>query len=157
MAQAVAAEMEAQAKRLPRWEIIQESVRNYGIGLVFDSLEDACVMANKVAPEHLEVVTEQPRALLPLLKNAGAIFLGEQTSEPIGDYLAGPNHTLPTGGSAKFFSPLSTEHFMKKSSIIAFSKQGIAQMGQECGILAHTEGLDAHQNAVLARLNNKGH
>jgi len=90
--------------------------------------------------------------LLPKIKHAGAIFLGEYTPEPIGDYIAGPNHTLPTGGTAKFYSPLNVEVFMKKSSIISFSKQAIEEMGRECALLAHTEGLTAHEKSVLERL-----
>jgi histidinol dehydrogenase len=89
--------------------------------------------------------------LLPKIKNAGAIFLGENTTEPLGDYLAGPNHTLPTGGSAKFFSPLGVEHFVKKSSIIYFSKQGLEEVGNACEIIAHLEGLSAHKNSVSIR------
>ena len=151
MAQAVAAEMEAQAKRLPRWEIIQESVRNYGIGLVFDSLEDACVMANKVAPEHLEVVTEQPRALLPLLKNAGAIFLGAYSPEPLGDYMAGPCHVLPTSGTARFFSPLSTDTFLKKTSVIEYSREELMKVADGIITMATSEKLEAHANSVRLR------
>ena len=107
---------------------------------------------NKIAPEHLEIVTSNPFALLPKIKNAGAIFLGENTPEPIGDYIAGPNHTLPTGGSAKFYSPLNVEVFMKKSSIISFSKNAIEEMGDKCALLAKTEMLTAHQKSVLDRL-----
>ena len=151
MAQAVAAEMEAQAKRLPRWEIIQESVKNYGIGLVFDSLEDACVMANKVAPEHLEVVTEQPRALLPLLKNAGAIFLGAYSPEPLGDYMAGPCHVLPTSGTARFFSPLSTDTFLKKTSVIEYSREELMKVADGIITMATSEKLEAHANSVRLR------
>ena len=151
MAQAVAAEMEAQAKRLPRWEIIQESVRNYGIGLVFDSLEDACVMANKVAPEHLEVVTEQPRELLPLLKNAGAIFLGAYSPEPLGDYMAGPCHVLPTSGTARFFSPLSTDTFLKKTSVIEYSREELMKVADGIITMATSEKLEAHANSVRLR------
>lgn len=151
MAQAVAAEMEAQAKRLPRWEIIQESVRNYGIGLVFDSLENACVMANKVAPEHLEVVTEQPRALLPLLKNAGAIFLGAYSPEPLGDYMAGPCHVLPTSGTARFFSPLSTDTFLKKTSVIEYSREELMKVADGIITMATSEKLEAHANSVRLR------
>ncbi len=151
MAQAVAAEMEAQAKRLPRWEIIQESVKNYGIGLVFDSLEDACVMANKVAPEHLEVVTEQPRELLPLLKNAGAIFLGAYSPEPLGDYMAGPCHVLPTSGTARFFSPLSTDTFLKKTSVIEYSREELMKVADGIITMATSEKLEAHANSVRLR------
>ena len=154
---AVAKRIDTLLPTLPRQEIASKSINERGAIIVAKDIQEAILLMNQIAPEHLEVLVENPLEILPHIQHAGAIFIGENTPEPIGDYIAGPNHTLPTGGSAKFFSPLSTEHFMKKSSIIAFSKQGIAQMGQECGILAHTEGLDAHQNAVLARLNNKGH
>ena len=107
---------------------------------------------NKIAPEHLEVMTKNPFEFLPKIKNAGAIFLGENTPEPIGDYIAGPNHTLPTGGSARFYSPLNVEVFMKKSSVIYFSNTAIKEMGKDCAILAHTEMLTAHEKSVLARL-----
>ena len=107
----------------------------------------------KIAPEHLEIVTSNPFALLPKIKNAGAIFLGENTPEPIGDYIAGPNHTLPTGGSAKFYSPLNVEVFMKKSSIISFSQKAINEIEDQCALLADTEGLTAHAESVRVRLN----
>ena len=107
---------------------------------------------NEIAPEHLEVVTKEPPALLDKIKHAGAIFLGENTPEPIGDYIAGPNHTLPTGGTAKFYSPLSVEHFLKKSSIISMSKKGIEAIGEACALIAHAEGLTAHEESVRIRL-----
>ena len=151
-AKAVAKRIDELLRDLPRKEIATKSINERGAILIAKDLQQALELMNKIAPEHLEVLVENPLEILPDIKHAGAIFIGENTPEPIGDYIAGANHTLPTGGSAKFFSPLSTEHFMKKSSIIAFSKQGIAQMGRECGILAHTEGLEAHKNAVLIRL-----
>jgi histidinol dehydrogenase len=107
---------------------------------------------NTIAPEHLEVMTSNPMELLPKIKHAGAIFLGAYTPEPIGDYLAGPNHTLPTGGSAKFYSPLSVDHFLKKSSIIAMSQEGLHAIGEACVLIAHTEGLSAHEESVRMRL-----
>jgi histidinol dehydrogenase len=107
---------------------------------------------NEIAPEHLELMVENPFSLLPLIKHAGAIFMGNYTPEPIGDYIAGPNHTLPTGGTAKFYSPLSVENFLKKSSIISMSKEGIEQIGKECALLADVEGLTAHKKSVLIRL-----
>ncbi|PKT77265.1 histidinol dehydrogenase [Helicobacter winghamensis] len=153
-ANAVTKRVDELLKDLPRKEIAEKSINERGAIIIAKDLDEAVELMNEIAPEHLEVLVENPLEILPKIKHAGAIFIGENTPEPIGDYIAGPNHTLPTGGSAKFFSPLSTEHFMKKSSIIAFSKQGIMQLGKECGILAHTEGLEAHQNAVLARLNH---
>lgn len=154
LAKQVAQKIEEFLATLPRKEITAKSINERGAILIVQSLQEGITLMNQIAPEHLELLVKNPLEILPKIQHAGAIFIGENTPEPIGDYIAGPNHTLPTGGSAKFFSPLSTEHFMKKSSIIAFSKKGIAQMGQECGILAHTEGLDAHQNAVLVRLNS---
>jgi len=100
----------------------------------------------------LEVMTSDPMSLLDNIRHAGAIFLGENTPEPIGDYIAGPNHTLPTGGTAKFYSPLSVEHFLKKSSIISMSKHGINELGEACALIAHTEGLTAHEASVRMRL-----
>jgi len=97
-------------------------------------------------------MTKNPMELLPAIKHAGAIFLGENTPEPIGDYVAGPNHTLPTGGTAKFYSPLSVEHYLKKSSIISMSRQGIDEIGEACALIAHTEGLTAHEESVRIRM-----
>jgi histidinol dehydrogenase len=138
---------------LEREEIARPSIENRGAVIVARDLEEGVELMNRIAPEHLEVVTREPFQLLPKIKHAGAIFLGENTPEPIGDYLAGPNHTLPTGGTARFFSPLSPEVFLKKSSIISFSRKGIQELGEACSRLAEAEGLTAHQRAVLARLN----
>ncbi len=102
----------------------------------------------------MEILTNAPFESLPYIKHAGAIFLGEYSSEPIGDYLAGPNHTLPTGGSARFFSPLGVEHFMKKSSIISFSSNALKEVGESCALLAQCESLNAHAQAVLVRLDD---
>jgi len=137
---------------LEREEIARKSIEERGAIIIAENLDEAIELMNTIAPEHLEIVTTNPFELLPKIKNAGAIFLGENTPEPIGDYIAGPNHTLPTGGSAKFYSPLNVEVFMKKSSIISFSKQAILDMGEDCAILAKTEMLTAHQKSVLERL-----
>jgi histidinol dehydrogenase len=137
---------------LERKEIAEKSIEERGAIIIAENMDEAISLMNKIAPEHLEIVTTNPFELLPKIKNAGAIFLGENTPEPIGDYIAGPNHTLPTGGSAKFYSPLNVEIFMKKSSIISFSKQAILDMGEDCAILAKTEMLTAHQKSVLERL-----
>jgi len=139
-------------EELERKEIAKKSIEERGAIIVTESIDEAIELMNKIAPEHLEVVTANPFDLLPKIKHAGAIFLGENTPEPIGDYIAGPNHTLPTGGTAKFYSPLNVEIFMKKSSIISFSKEAIKEMGEDCAILAHTEGLTAHEKSVLERL-----
>jgi len=139
-------------KQLDREEIARKSIENRGVIIVVNDIDEAIDLMNQIAPEHLEVMTRNPFELLPKIKNAGAIFLGENTPEPIGDYIAGPNHTLPTGGSARFYSPLNVEVFMKKSSVIYFSDDAIKEMGEDCAILAHTEMLTAHEKSVLARL-----
>ena len=150
-AQAISCEMERQAKLLPRWDIIKESVANYGCAIVFDDLKDACRMADVVAPEHLEVVTAAPRELLPYLHNAGAIFLGQYAPEPLGDYMAGPCHVLPTSGTARFFSPLSTDTFLKKTSVIEYTRDALEGYAQDIIALAQSEHLDAHANSIAVR------
>ena len=137
---------------LERKIIATKSIEERGAIIVVNNIDEGVDLMNQIAPEHLEIVTDNPFELLPKIKNGGAIFLGENTPEPIGDYIAGPNHTLPTGGSAKFFSPLNVEIFMKKSSIISFSKEAIKEMGEECALLAKTEMLTAHQQSILERL-----
>jgi len=139
-------------EELDRKEIAKKSIEDRGAIIVTNDIDEAIELMNKIAPEHLEIMTSNPFELLPKIKNAGAIFLGENTPEPIGDYIAGPNHTLPTGGTARFYSPLNVEVFMKKSSIISYSKEAILEMGESCAILAKTEGLSAHQKSVLERL-----
>jgi histidinol dehydrogenase len=139
-------------EELERKEIAKKSIEERGAIIVTKDIQEAISLMNEIAPEHLEVMTKNPFELLPYIKNAGAIFLGENTPEPIGDYIAGPNHTLPTGGTAKFYSPLSVEVFLKKSSIISFSRKAIEEMGRECALLAHTEELTAHEKSVLERL-----
>lgn len=151
LAQRVSEEMDRQSADMPRRGIIEESVRNYGIGLVFDNLEDACAMADEVAPEHLEIVTRQPRALLPKLHNAGAIFLGAYSPEPLGDYMAGPCHVLPTSGTARFFSPLSTDTFLKKTSIIEYSEEELNKVADGIITMAESEKLTAHANSIRKR------
>jgi histidinol dehydrogenase len=137
---------------LSRQEIARESIEKRGAIIVVDSLDEATILMNEIAPEHLELMVENPFELLPKIKHAGAIFMGAYTPEPIGDYMAGPNHTLPTGGTAKFYSPLNVENFLKKSSIISMSAQGIDEIGEACALLAKTEGLDAHEKSVQIRL-----
>ncbi len=139
-------------ENLERKEIAKKSIEDRGVIIVTNDINEAIDLMNQIAPEHLELMTKNPFELLPKIKNAGAIFLGENTPEPIGDYIAGPNHTLPTGGSAKFYSPLNVEIFMKKSSIISFSKEAIQEMGEDCALLANTEGLTAHKKSVLERI-----
>ena len=155
VADLTAVKIEEFLKELSRKEIATKSIENRGVIIVTNDMDEAVNLMNKIAPEHLEIMTKNPFEFLPKIKNAGAIFLGENTPEPIGDYIAGPNHTLPTGGSAKFYSPLNVEVFMKKSSIIYFSNDAIKEMGKDCALLAHTEMLTAHEKSVLERLNGK--
>ncbi|AXH14093.1 histidinol dehydrogenase [Malaciobacter mytili] len=145
-------EVDNYLKVLSRSEIASKSINERGAIIIATSMDEACSLMNEIAPEHLEVMTANPFELLSKIKHAGAIFLGENTPEPIGDYIAGPNHTLPTGSTAKFYSPLNVENFMKKSSIINFSSQAIDELGEACAILADTEGLTAHAESVRVRL-----
>ena len=151
-AEKVKAEVEKQVALLPREEIAKASVEAYGHIYVTDDLETAIAVVNELAPEHLEVITENPLACLPGIKHAGAIFLGRYSSEPIGDYFAGPNHVLPTNGTARFSSPLNVDDFMKKSSIIQYSKQSFEKNFAKVAKLARLEGLEAHARAVEERL-----
>lgn len=144
-------EIARQIKSLPKSEIAKKSLKNFGAIIVVKSLNEACDVANEIAPEHLEVMTEKPDNLLPLLKNAGAIFLGQWTPEPIGDYVAGPNHTLPTSGTARFFSPLGVYDFLKRSSLIKVGKEGFNRLASYVDVLATLEGLQAHANTVKIR------
>ena len=152
LANKVSDEVEKYLLTLSRQEIARKSIEERGAIIVTSSMEEAIELMNDIAPEHLEVMTKDPMGLLDDLKHAGAIFLGEDTPEPIGDYVAGPNHTLTTGGTAKFYSPLSVEHFLKKSSIISMSKKGMEEIGEACALIANTEGLTAHEESVRIRL-----
>ncbi len=152
LANRVSDKVEEYLGTLSREEIARKSIEERGAIIVTADMDEAIDLMNEIAPEHLEVVTKDPMALLDSIKHAGAIFLGENTPEPIGDYVAGPNHTLPTGGTAKFYSPLSVENFLKKSSIISMSKQGMQEIGEQCALIANTEGLTAHEESVRIRL-----
>jgi len=152
IAKQTSTEVENYLKTLKRETIARTSIENRGAIIIASSMEEAISLMNEIAPEHLEVMTKNAFELLPFIKHAGAIFLGENTPEPIGDYIAGPNHTLPTGSTAKFYSPLNVENFMKKSSIINFSKNAINELGEACALLADTEGLTAHAKSVRVRL-----
>lgn len=154
LADSVKVELENWLKKLPRQEIARKSIEERGAIIVASDMEEAIALMNEIAPEHLEVATLSPFELLPLIKHAGAIFLGHNTPEAVGDYVAGPNHTLPTGGTAKFYSPLGVENFMKKTSIISFSSKAINEIGEECALIAKTEGLTAHELSVRVRLNS---
>ena len=151
LAELVAAEIERQLAELPRTEIAQRSIEDNGRVIVAESLDDAVEIANALAPEHLEVYTSDPFALLPRLVNAGSIFLGGYTPEPVGDYFAGPNHTLPTSGTARFSSPLSGADFVKRSSYIHYTKEALKEAGEKIAAFAESEGLQAHANAVRIR------
>ena len=139
-------------KSLSREKIARNSIEKRGAIIVTNTIEQAIDLMNKIAPEHLELMVENPFELLPHIKHAGAIFLGKNTPEPIGDYIAGPNHTLPTGGTARFYSPLSVDNFIKKSSIISISDEGMKELGESCALLANIEGLTAHEKSVRIRL-----
>jgi len=152
LADAVKVEIENWLVKLPRQEIARKSIEERGAIIVTKDMDEAIKLMNDIAPEHLEVATMSPFELLPFIKHAGAIFLGHNTPEAIGDYVAGPNHTLPTGGTAKFYSPLGVENFMKKTSIISFSKRAINEIGEACALIANTEGLTAHEESVRVRL-----
>lgn len=148
-------EVDNYLKTLSRREIAKKSIDERGAIIIAQNMDEAIELMNEIAPEHLEVMTHNPFELLPKIKHAGAIFLGQNTPEPIGDYIAGPNHTLPTGSTAKFYSPLNVENFLKKSSIINFSKEAIDELGEACALLADTEGLTAHAESVRVRLRNE--
>ena len=137
--------------KLNRKEILEKSLENYGYILVTDTMEDVIDAANEIASEHLEIVTANPFDVMTRIKNAGAIFLGEHSSEPLGDYFAGPNHVLPTNGTAKFFSPLSVDDFIKKSSIISFSREALEPLSGDIQKFAKAEGLTAHANSIRVR------
>lgn len=137
--------------KLKRKEILQKSLDNYGYILVTDTMQAAINTANDIASEHLEIVTKNPFDTMTRIKNAGAIFLGENSSEPLGDYFAGPNHVLPTNGTAKFFSPLSVDDFIKKSSIISYSREALEPLSEDIQKFAKAEGLTAHANSIRVR------
>ncbi|SDB09449.1 histidinol dehydrogenase [Eubacterium oxidoreducens] len=151
LANEVSAEVEKFANELSRKEIINKSLDNYGYILVAQTLEQAIDTANEIASEHLEIVMDNPFEIMTKIKNAGAIFLGPYSSEPLGDYFAGPNHVLPTNGTAKFFSPLSVDDFIKKSSIISYSKEALEPIYKDIVQFAECEQLTAHANSIKVR------
>ncbi len=151
LADKVSAEIEGFLQELPRVDIMRKSLDNYGYILLADSLEDAVETANAIASEHLEILTKDPYQVMTKIKNAGAIFLGEYSSEPLGDYYAGPNHILPTNGTAKFFSPLNVDDFMKKTSLISYSREALEKAHKDIEIFAEREGLTAHANSIKVR------
>ncbi|MEG0215298.1 MAG: histidinol dehydrogenase, partial [Hungatella sp.] len=151
LAKQVSAQIEQFMAELSRAEILQKSLDNFGYILVVDTLEEGIQTANDIASEHLEIVTKNPFEVMTKIQNAGAIFLGEYSSEPLGDYFAGPNHVLPTNGTAKFFSPLGVDDFMKKSSIIYYSKEALEPIHQDIIAFAEAEQLTAHANSIRVR------
>ena len=151
LAKAVDAEIIRQTGYLERSEIMEISLRDFGCAIVCRDLQQCVALSNEIAPEHLEVVTRDPRALLPDIKNAGAVFLGSWSPEPLGDYLAGPDHVLPTSGTARFFSPLSVDSFLKTMSIIEFAQNSLAPIKDKIITLAESEKLTAHANSIKVR------
>lgn len=151
LAQKVSEEVEDFTARLSREAIIRKSLEQYGYILVADTMEDVIDIANEIASEHLEIQTRNPYDVMTKIRNAGAIFIGEYSSEPLGDYFAGPNHVLPTNGTAKFFSPLSVDDFIKKSSIISYSKEALAAVHKDIEDFAKAEHLTAHANSIKVR------
>jgi len=151
LAESVEKEIEKQAEKLPRKDFISRSLSGYGAIILADTLKDAVMMSNTIAPEHLELCVENPFELLGDITNAGAVFLGNYTPEPLGDYMAGPNHVLPTNGTARFYSPLSVDDFVKKTSVISYSKQALEGLMKDVCLFAESEGLEAHANSVRIR------
>ena len=151
LAKQVSLEIDHFLKELPRSEIMQKSLDNYGYILLTDTMEEAIEAANMIASEHLEILTKEPFEVMTKIENAGAIFVGEYSSEPLGDYYAGPNHVLPTNGTARFFSPLNVDDFMKKTSIISYSKEALEKVHKDIEFFAENEGLFAHANSIKVR------
>ena len=151
LADQVSIEVDRFVASLSRREIIEKSLNNYGYILMVDSLDEAADTANEIASEHLEILTKDPFAMMTKIRNAGAIFLGEYSSEPLGDYFAGPNHVLPTNGTARFFSPLNVDDFLKKTSIISYSRPALEKIHQDIECFAENEGLTAHANSIRVR------
>ena len=151
LAEEVSKEVERFTQNLSRKEIIRRSLDNYGCILLADNLQDAVDAANEIASEHLEILTENPFEVMAKIRKAGAIFLGESSCEPLGDYFAGPNHILPTNGTARFFSPLNVDDFMKKTSIISYSREALEKVHREIALFADSEGLTAHAGSIKVR------
>ncbi len=152
MAADVQREVEVQLQQLNRETIARQSIDDYGAIIVAESLAEAIEFSNRIAPEHLELAVDNPFEILSSIRHAGAIFMGHHTPEAAGDYLAGPNHTLPTGGTARFFSPLSLDDFVKKSSLLSFTAEGLQRLGKDIIHIAELEGLEAHAKSVSIRL-----
>ncbi len=155
LAEQVSREVDALTEQLSRKEIIKKSLADYGCIFVADSMQQAIDTANAIASEHLEILTKNPFDTMTYIKNAGAIFLGEYSSEPLGDYFAGPDHILPTNGTAKFFSPLNVDDFVKKTSVISYSREALQPVWKEITTFAEAEGLTAHANSIAVRFENE--
>jgi histidinol dehydrogenase len=151
LADAVKRELKRQLSNLKRREIASKSLATYGAIIITKDIKEAVELSNSIAPEHLEIMTEKPMDVLPMIKNAGAIFLGEWTPETLGDYSAGPNHTLPTGGTARFSSPLGVYDFVKRSSLLRFTKNGFRELAKTVKTIAAAEGLEAHEKTIRVR------
>lgn len=151
IARATVKEIERQIKYLERQEIIERSLEDYGEIIVCENIEQAIKFANELAPEHLEMCVEEPLKYIGMIDNAGSVFLGNWSPEPLGDYYAGPNHVLPTSGTARFFSPLSVDSFIKKSSFIYYTQKELEKAKDDIINLAETEGLTAHANSIKVR------
>lgn len=151
LAAQVSVEVDRFVAQLSRKEIMTKSLDNYGYILVADTMQDAIDAVNEIASEHLEILTKNPFEVMTKIKNAGAIFMGEYASEPLGDYFAGPNHILPTNGTAKFFSPVNVDDFIKKTSIISYSREALEKVHKQIEVFAESEGLTAHANSVRVR------
>ena len=154
MAEKVKEQLISQSEVLSTKTVIKESLKEYGAIIVVRDMAEAVEIANIIAPEHLEIMVDRPMEMLGKIKNAGAIFLGGYSPEPLGDYFAGPNHVLPTGGTARFFSPLSVDDFIKKSSIIYYNKGALKKVGPKIIAFAKSEGLTAHAASVKVRLDD---
>lgn len=157
LAAAVISEIEKQAARLPRKSILERSLADYGAAVIVNDLDEAMDIVNRIAPEHLELCIEEPFSRLAYVKNAGAIFLGHWSPEPLGDYFAGPNHVLPTGGTARFFSPLNVSDYMKKSSVISYTRQALEKASEDVVRFAEYESLHGHANAIKVRFGGRRH
>lgn len=152
VAEKVAEEVQRQLKTLPKYEIASQSIENFGAIYVTETIEEAVETVNNLAPEHLEILTENPMSLLGQIRHAGAIFIGRYSPEPVGDYFAGPNHVLPTNGTARFSSPLNVDDFQKKSSILYYSENALKDNGEKIAAFARLEGLEAHARSIETRL-----
>ena len=152
LAEKVTLEIERQLAVLPRQEIARASVEDHGLIIIVDSIAEAVAMSNRIAPEHLELCVDDPFGLLDKVRNAGSVFLGRNCPEAVGDYMAGPNHTLPTSGTARFYSPLSVDDFVKKMQFTYFSAEALANIAEDVDKFARSEGFDAHARSVMRRL-----